>query len=157
MADHNAEIERVYHDAYPRFLRVAHGVLGDVDHARDAVHEAFVVALTSQASLKRAQSVEPWIWRILVNVCRTELRRRKRSTDLNAPRESNATAPDEIEIRALVARLPERQRVVLFLRYYADLDHRQIAETLGIARGTVAATLHQAQQSIKTLLQEVDR
>jgi RNA polymerase sigma factor (sigma-70 family) len=46
--------------------------------------------------------------------------------------------------------LPDRQRLVVFLRYYADLDYRSIAEILGVARGTLAATLHAAQEQLRT-------
>jgi RNA polymerase sigma factor (sigma-70 family) len=48
--------------------------------------------------------------------------------------------------------LTERQRLVLFLRYYGDLDYGQIAETLGIKPGTVAATIHQAQEHLRNRL-----
>jgi len=51
---------------------------------------------------------------------------------------------ESAELRALVATLPERQRLVLFLRYYADLDYQAIGGVLGIATGTVSATLNQA-------------
>jgi RNA polymerase sigma-70 factor (ECF subfamily) len=58
--------------------------------------------------------------------------------------------PDEWrELRAAVAALPERQRSVLFLRHYADLDYEQIASVLGVARGTVAATLNQAHAALR--------
>ena len=54
-----------------------------------------------------------------------------------------------------IARLPERQRLVLFLRYYADLDYASIATTLQISTGTVGATLNAAHASLRRLLQEV--
>jgi len=50
--------------------------------------------------------------------------------------------------------LPERQRLVLFLRYYADLDYAEIARALGIRRGTVSATLNQAHASLRPMLAE---
>jgi sigma-70-like protein len=52
----------------------------------------------------------------------------------------------------VVAELPERQRLVVFLRYFADLDHARIAEALEIRPGTVAATLHAAHGSPPTAL-----
>jgi RNA polymerase sigma factor (sigma-70 family) len=59
------------------------------------------------------------------------------------------------EIRAAVGALPERQRTTVFLRHYADLDYEQIADVLGITRGTVAATLHQAHEKLREVLAEV--
>ena len=59
-------------------------------------------------------------------------------------------------VAAALAALPERQRLALFLRYYADLDYAGIAEALGIARGTVSATLHAARANLQTKLEEVN-
>ena len=58
--------------------------------------------------------------------------------------------------RELVAALPDRQRVTLFLRYYADLDYAAIAIILGVKPGTVAATLNAAHAALRSQLQEVD-
>jgi RNA polymerase sigma factor (sigma-70 family) len=52
--------------------------------------------------------------------------------------------------------LPERQRLVLFLRYYADLDYAAIADALEIKSGTVAATLHTAHAALRRQLLEVE-
>ena len=62
---------------------------------------------------------------------------------------------DENTVSEMVARLPERQRLVLFLRYYADLDYESIARVLAIRPGTVAATLHSAHASLRASFQEV--
>jgi RNA polymerase sigma factor (sigma-70 family) len=60
-------------------------------------------------------------------------------------------------VRAAVQQLPERQRLVLFLRHYADLDYGSIAVALSISDGTVAATLHAAHARLRQLLAEVKR
>jgi RNA polymerase sigma-70 factor, ECF subfamily len=58
------------------------------------------------------------------------------------------------ELRACLAALPERQRLVVFLRYFADLSYREIAETLEIEVGTISATLHAAHDSLRAALEE---
>jgi RNA polymerase sigma factor (sigma-70 family) len=60
-------------------------------------------------------------------------------------------------VREALRALPERQRLALFLRYYADLDYAAIAAALGVARGTVSATLHAAHANLQTHLEEVIR
>jgi RNA polymerase sigma factor (sigma-70 family) len=60
-------------------------------------------------------------------------------------------------VREAIEQLPERQRLVLFLRVYADLDYRSIAEAVGIKEGTVAATLNAAHQRLRELLSETRR
>jgi RNA polymerase sigma factor (sigma-70 family) len=72
-----------------------------------------------------------------------------------APVEHAAPTSVDHEVTAALALLPERQRVVLFLRYYADLDYRTIGDTLGIATGTVAATLNAARTALRRRLEEV--
>jgi len=57
----------------------------------------------------------------------------------------------------LLASLPDRQRLVLFLRYYADLDYRGIAAALNIEVGTVAATLHKGHAAIRRSFEEAHR
>jgi RNA polymerase sigma factor (sigma-70 family) len=64
--------------------------------------------------------------------------------------------PDD-RVRVALAGLPERQRLVVFLRYYADLDYRSIGAALGIRTGTVSATLNAAHRSLRQTLQEVER
>jgi RNA polymerase sigma-70 factor (ECF subfamily) len=72
---------------------------------------------------------------------------------------TNGTAPnhERSELATLIALLPERQRLVLFLRYYADLDYRRIAQILRVEVGTVSATLHAAHTSLRRALKEVQR
>ena len=61
------------------------------------------------------------------------------------------------DVAAAIQALPERQRLAVFLRYYADLDYQQIGEVLGIATGTVSATLSAAHRTLHTQLDEVPR
>ena len=61
--------------------------------------------------------------------------------------------PDELRrVRLAVALLPERQRLAIFLRYYADLGYRDIADVLAVSSGTVGATLNQARTSLRAAL-----
>lgn len=58
------------------------------------------------------------------------------------------------EVRDAIAALPERQRLVIFLRYYADLDYDAIALAAGIRKGTVGPTLVKAQAALRRALGE---
>ena len=151
-----ADLADLYDHSYPRFMRVAMAMLGDPELARDAVHDTFVLAVSGLARFRAESSLETWVWRILTNACLSE---KRREVVLLAEPEEHAepVASEWPEVRIAVAGLPERQRTVLFLRHYADLDYEQIAATLGIERGTVAATLHAAHQKLRDILQEVPR
>jgi len=58
-------------------------------------------------------------------------------------------------VRRWIAMLPERQRLVVFLRYYADLDYRGIAAALGVEVGTISATLSAAHTALRARLKGV--
>jgi RNA polymerase sigma-70 factor (ECF subfamily) len=155
MRDSLAEIEAIYRQQYPRLLRFAVASLGDVERGRDAVHEAFVRALRSRAGFRGEGTLESWLWKILVNVCLAEKRHTSVPLDAATELAAGVEPADWPEVRAEIARLPERQRLILFLRHYADLDYEQIAAVLGVARGTVAATLHAAHARLRDVLGEV--
>jgi RNA polymerase sigma factor (sigma-70 family) len=151
------EIEAVYRRRHREFIRVAASITGDAESARDAVQEGLARAFAARASLRRRGSVEAWLWKVVVNAARNAARRRR---DHGEPAAAEALErerdPERELVRAAVAGLPERQRLVLFLRYYADLDYAAIARVLGVRRGTVSATLNHAHAALRrSLAQEV--
>jgi RNA polymerase sigma-70 factor (ECF subfamily) len=158
--DPTAEIEAVYRRHYGKFLRVAVAILRDERLAEEAVHDAFVRALRHRRSFDRRGSLEAWLWRIVVNEARrrrADEHRLRLSPALGDPADAaNGYRPDGA-VQALVAALPERQRLALFLRYYADLDYDAVAAALGVKPGTVAATLHAAHAALRRQLLEVER
>jgi RNA polymerase sigma factor (sigma-70 family) len=147
----------MYRQRYATFLRVAEALTGDVELAREAVHDGFANALQNRASYRGEGSAEAWVWSCVVNAARRTWRRREPS--VNGSSEEFAIAPahtpeTDTAIAAALAQLPERQRVVLFLRYYADLDYGSIAAVLTIDVGTVGAHLHRAHRSLRRSLEE---
>ena len=150
-------IERFYTARYPQLLRVATAIVGDVELARDVVHDAFVSAIVARDGVRDAASLEAWLWRILTNACYAELRRPRRALPAAGPEAHAAEPRDWTAVRRLLAALPERRRTIVFLRYYADLDYEAIASALEISSGTVAATLHEAHDTLRRELPEVLR
>jgi RNA polymerase sigma-70 factor (ECF subfamily) len=151
------EIEAAYRRDFARFLHVATAITGDVDLAADSVQDAFARAIRLRRSYRGRGSLQGWLWRIVVNAARDQVSAAKRlpSTDMREATAAATLVSDPPEVRALLAQLPERQRLVLFLRYYADLDYDAIATALGISSGTVGATLHAAHATLRAHIQEV--
>jgi len=151
----------LYQRRYHRFLRVAEAVVGDPDLAHDVVQDAFARAIRRRFDYRGEGTLEGWVWRTVVNAARNARRDRPPAHlplhDVVGGAESSNDRPLDWDVRALVAALPERQRLVLFLRYYADLDYRRIAEALVIEPGTVGATLSHAHAAIRRALEEVPR
>ncbi|HEU5245265.1 MAG TPA: sigma-70 family RNA polymerase sigma factor [Gaiellaceae bacterium] len=154
------EIEDVYRRRYRQFVRVATAVLGDEATAHDAVQDGFAQALREQSSFRGEGPLEAWVWRMVVNASLAARRRRvARQEDSGAVEiaSTNGHAPDESGVRAWVSALPERQRLAVYLRYYADLDYRSIAHVLGVEVGTISATLSSAHEALRRSMKEVER
>jgi RNA polymerase sigma-70 factor, ECF subfamily len=154
-----AGIEALYRAGFPVYLRVAVAIVGEEQLARDAVHDAFVQAVRHARTFRADGSLEGWLWRIVVNEARKRRAKAERMVAVAQPvtveAPSQNGASEDRGVRELVAALPERQRLVLFLRYYADLDYEAIAGVLGISRGTVGATLSAAHRALRRQLEEV--
>jgi RNA polymerase sigma factor (sigma-70 family) len=149
------ELESLYRREYRRFVRVAAAILRDESRAVDAVQDAFAAAIRKQRQFRGEGSLEAWVWRMVVNAALKERKRRTHSRLNVDDLELEAPAKDSTRVAESIARLPERQRLALFLRYYADLDYASIATALQISTGTVGATLNAAHASLRRLLQEV--
>jgi RNA polymerase sigma factor (sigma-70 family) len=149
------DLEALYRRRFEVFVRVAAGVTGDADRARDAVQDAFATAVRKRRSFRGDGPLEAWVWRIVLNAARSDMRRPVPALNYDERFASNGHAAEDSELRVALARLPERQRTAVFLRYYADLDYAAIAEALGISAGTVAATLNAAHAALRTRLEEV--
>jgi RNA polymerase sigma-70 factor (ECF subfamily) len=148
------ELEELYRSRFDVFTRVAASLTGDGERARDAVQEAFATAVRKRGSFRGEGPLEAWVWRIVLNAARSDVRRGNSAVDFEQAA-SNGHPERDAELRAALARLPERQRTAVFLRYYADLDYVAIGEALGIRTGTVAATLNAAHTALRSRLEEV--
>ena len=138
-----AELEALYRSRLPEFRRVAAGIAGDRELGCDAVQEAFASAVRKRRSFRGSGTLEAWVWRIVVNAARDARRRRPALVEPHEP-SANGHAP----VLPLDL-LTERQREIVFLHYYADLDYAAIAAALAISPGTVGATLNAARQTLR--------
>jgi RNA polymerase sigma factor (sigma-70 family) len=156
-----AEIEAVYRRRLPELRRLATAITGSRETGLDAVQDAFAQAVHRRHQFRGEGSLEGWLWRIVVRGARDVAARaaREPAATLNGARGGEAEADDDAQARVhvLVSELPERQRLALFLRYYADLDYGSIAEALEISPGTVGATLAQAKANLHRLMTGVKR
>jgi DNA-directed RNA polymerase specialized sigma24 family protein len=146
-----SEIEQVYRRRYAAFGRGVLPITGDWSLAADAVQEGFARALRYRESFAGG-SLEAWVWRIVV---RRALSQRPAPLPVSASVDafldpSGGELADAV--RSAVEDLPERQRLVVFLRYFADLSYAEIADVCEIAEGTVAATLAKARARLEEAL-----
>jgi RNA polymerase sigma-70 factor (ECF subfamily) len=158
-------------EAAERFLRLANGeldrayrlagiLLGDRHEAEDATQDALIRAWQSAGTLRDPAGFQAWFDRILVNICRDRLRRRRRIPFISIdPEDATADRRDPFRavlerdhvVRALAHVSPD-ERLVLVLHYWADLTLDGVAERLGWPVGTVKSRLHHGLSEIRRVL-----
>ena len=148
-----------------RLHALALAILGDDDDARDALQEALTHAWQGLSGLRESSRAEAWLTKILVNECRTALRRRRRQpvreiwVEPDGPNdETDGGFVDLVSTREVMERAFERldaeTRAVLALRYLDDRTVPQIAATLAVPEGTVKSRLHAARRSLARSLEK---
>lgn len=146
--DANTEaLEQLYRERYVAFRNGLAPIVGSYEEARDVVQEAFARALRSRADFRGEGSLRAWVWQIALRVA-FERSRRGRETRWEPLDPQLIETERDPELSAALRRLPRRKRLVVFLRYFADLSYAEIAEVAGISEGTVAATLSQARAAL---------
>jgi RNA polymerase sigma factor (sigma-70 family) len=148
-------IEQIYDDQLDHFVQVARAITGDRERAREAVQDAFASVIKARKGYRGEGPLEAFVWRAVVNAAKKATRRPL--VEVHELERREFAMPEEAaRIAPLVASLPERQRLVVFLRYYADLDYAAIGAILEIDAGTVGPTLAAAHAALrKSLSQEV--
>jgi RNA polymerase sigma-70 factor (ECF subfamily) len=121
-------------------LRTAGFVLAGEADAEDAVQDAFVKAYTSLGRFRVGSPFRPWILRIVAN----EARNRRRSAGRRAGLALLLARERRAALLSALNGLGEDDRLVLGYRYFLDLGEAEMAEALGIARGTVKSRLSRA-------------
>lgn len=149
------QIEQIYRRRFPYFVQVARAIVGDHERAIEAVQDGFANAIKGRSSFRGDGPLEGWVWSAVVNAARKATRRPLVEVGYEID-EGYEPSPALLEASPHVAQLPERQRLVVFLRYYAGLDYRAIAQALDVEVGTVSASLAAAHNTIRRARSEVE-
>lgn len=156
--------------------RLCARMTGDVHRAEDLTQDAFLRVFSRRKDYQPTAKFSTWLWRIALNLCYDELRRRRRREEfpleigggsgedaevLPVEVAGSDMAPDEALagsergewVRRALMQLPEAQRAVLVLRHYEDLKFREIAEVLELPEGTVKSRTADALVRMSRLLE----
>ena len=137
-----------------RLYRTALLYLGSESMALDAVDEAVYKGFCAYRKLRQEEYFDTWMTRILINVCNSELRRRRRETAVAELPETAAEEFDALPLKDAIARLPRELRAVVVLRYFTGLTLAQTAQALDIPQGTAATRQRRALGLLKLELEE---
>jgi RNA polymerase sigma-70 factor (ECF subfamily) len=133
---------------------------GDAAEAEDLAQESWLRIVRAAAAFDASRRFRSWAWGIATNVARDRYRRVRARGGVHAPLVGNTAASGSgeahsiarVDLRGRLTELPERLRQALLLRYYDGMSEPEIAETLGIARGTVKSRLHTAVATLRRSL-----
>jgi RNA polymerase sigma-70 factor (ECF subfamily) len=156
----------LYREFYPRVLSLCRYILGSHEDAEDASSEVFARLPRALETYDRALPFSRWLSSVASHHCIDLLRRKKSEQRVLAPVDA---APDEhasaarsaidellVEeerdaVRAAIARLPERYRAPVELRYYGDMSYSEIARELGLTRANAKTLVFRARKEIEKI------
>lgn len=133
-------------------------VTGDLDRAAEATDEAFARAAARWERVRSMRNPAGWAYRVACNEVRRSGRRQGRERQVVEQHRSLTVHHDlepDPDLWRAVSGLPVRQREAVVLRYVLGFTQREIAKTMRIAEGTVAATLNSARTALRQTLDEV--
>lgn len=154
-------LERLYEAHVPRNIRIAYLLTGNLETAKDIVHESFIRVSMRLHTLRNADAFGAYMTRTVVNMSKRH-RERRSIEQRYAEKEERAKHPYSFqpdvearhEVLAALRALPHRQRAVLVLRYYADMAEADIADALDCPIGTVKSLASRGLDALKDRIGE---
>jgi RNA polymerase sigma factor (sigma-70 family) len=169
--DRSTSFTQLAEDHLDAAYSLAAVILGDRADAEDATHDAIVKAWRAWPSLRSADAFGAWFQRILVNGCRDRLRRRAHRSRMHSPQSDDgaelqlpsrepdlfARAGDRDALESALNRLNPDERIVVVLRFFADLPIEEIASRVDAPIGTVKSRLHRGISHLRAAYEAAER
>ena len=160
-----AAFEQIYRAHSGRLYSVAYRMVGNVADAEDLLQDIFLAAHRKLDSFRGDSALGTWLYRLATNLCLDHLRSRgTRSSALTDPLDEEIGLADvrsgglaertvtRMDLERALARLPEGCRAAFVLHDIEGLEHREVADALGIAEGTSKSQVHKARLRLRSLL-----
>jgi RNA polymerase sigma-70 factor (ECF subfamily) len=160
---------KVDEKASPMVFSIAFRMLEDEDIARDVVQDTMVTIWQKLAKIKTAESFKTWVYRIAVNKCYDQLRKRKQMPEQRYDDQTwevisnhmSTESVTELEnsenaqiISLLTNSLSPKQKAVFILSELEEMPHDEIADITGMKMTAIKANLYHARKHIESLLQK---
>ena len=141
---------------YPAMVAVAHSITGDRDLAEDAAQSCFAKAAVKLPQLKSYEKFAGWLAAICRNAAKDIYQRQNVRCTTNAfsKIEFRSEEDDTREVvKDALAKLPDSDREVIYLRYYDGLSYEQISAVLGITEQAINGRLRRAKEKMAKILE----
>ena len=158
--DADQAVRALYASHWTAMVRLAALLLHESATAEEVVQDAFVALHRRWSGLREPAAGVGYLRASVVNGCRSVVRHRQVEVRHRRPAAPQPAGPEEraldhetdAAVMAALRQLPGRQQEVLVLRYYADASETEIAEALGISRGSVKSHAHRGLASLRAAL-----
>jgi len=153
----------------PFAFSVAFRMLGDEELAKDIVQETMVTIWQKLNKIKSAEAYKTWIYRIVINKCYDQMRKKKANPEFSADENTWRLISDRISvepstelenretamiIKVLTNKLSPKQKAVFVLSDLEQMSHDEISEITGISKTGIKANLHYARRSISVMVEK---
>ena len=160
-----AAFETIYRTHSGRLYSVACRVVGNPTDAEDLLQEIFLAAHRKLDSFRGDSALGTWLYRLAMNLCLDHLRSRATRSgqvtdaldeeyglaDTGSRRLAERTVA-KMDLERALAQLPDGCRTAFVLHDVEGLEHREVAEALGIAEGTSKSQVHKARMRLRAML-----
>ena len=160
--DMEASIRQMIAEHQAALLRLCYLYLHDVQLAEDAVQETFIKAAKALQHFRGEASIKTWLSRIAIRTC-CDMRRSfwfrrvdRRITPDMLPEPAQEAPEEDAALTAAVMNLPVKEREVILLYYYQDMNVNEVADALGVTQPTVSYRLRRAREKLRTELEGRD-
>jgi RNA polymerase sigma-70 factor (ECF subfamily) len=151
-----SDLEALFRTHWPRAYRAAYLVTHDAAAAEDIAQESFLAAVRALDTFDRRRPFGPWLHRIAVNraIDWTRARKLRAEVELSeaVPAQPESSRPPRDDVLAALARLSPEHRAVVVMRYLLEYTPGEIAEALGLPRGTVNSRLRRGLDALESEL-----
>ncbi|MDA8302463.1 MAG: SigE family RNA polymerase sigma factor [Actinomycetota bacterium] len=149
------DFERYVAGSGPRLLKLAYLLTGNAADAEELVQECLSRVFLAWPAVAAADNPDSYVRSVMVNANRRRFRRRRVGELLGQVHDGQGSddqtmVEDRDDIAHLLAQLPERQRMVVVLRYCEDLPEAAVAELLGCSTGTVKSQASRALAKLRS-------
>lgn len=163
------DFRKLVEQTSPFAFSVAHRILGDEDEAKDLTQETMITLWKSIRKIKSAKSFMPWLYRIVVNKCYDQLRKRKRNPEVSTDDQTWALISNKVSvdpssamenketgriITLLTEKLSPKQKAVFVLSDLEEMSNEEISSITGMSRINIKSNLHYARKRIGEMIEK---
>ncbi len=161
-----AAFEKLFYKYQERVYSTALRMMSNQDDAMDLTQDIFLKAYQNIGKFRLTSAFSTWLYRLAVNLCIDELRKRKKAgnpapleealseSDGDTPEDNVISSDTERQVWKAINSLKERDRAIIVLRDIEGLSYKEIADVFKCSLGRVKSRIHEARQKLKVILEK---